>query len=78
MLVSARMLPRNVVEVPRVAELPTCQKTLHACAPLIRATTLLDPVINVDAGVLNTKAALGLPAASSVSVPLSPRDGAPV
>jgi hypothetical protein len=28
--VSARMLPVNVVWVPRVAELPTCQNTLHA------------------------------------------------
>src|ERR1700683_3684671 len=27
MLVSARMLPANSVRVPRVAELPTCQKT---------------------------------------------------
>ena len=30
MLVSARMLPTNLVVVPRVAELPTCQYTLHA------------------------------------------------
>jgi hypothetical protein len=29
MLVSARMLPTNEVVVPRVAELPTCQKTLQ-------------------------------------------------
>src|SRR2546423_798265 len=29
MLVSARMLPTNDVPVPRVAELPTCQKALH-------------------------------------------------
>jgi hypothetical protein len=36
MLVSARMVPRNLVPVPRVAELPTCQKTLQDCAPLIR------------------------------------------
>jgi len=28
--VSARMPPRNMVFVPRVAELPTCQNTLHA------------------------------------------------
>ena len=28
MLVSARMFPVNAVVVPRVAELPTCQKTL--------------------------------------------------
>ena len=30
MLVAARMVPTNVALVPRVAELPTCQKTLHA------------------------------------------------
>ena len=30
MLASARMLPLNAVRVPRVAELPTCQNTLHA------------------------------------------------
>jgi hypothetical protein len=29
MLVNARILPMNEVVVPRVAELPTCQKTLH-------------------------------------------------
>ena len=29
MLVSARIFPTNVVVVPRVAELPTCQKTLQ-------------------------------------------------
>ena len=34
MLVSARMLPRKVEPVPSVAELPTCQKTLHERAPL--------------------------------------------
>jgi hypothetical protein len=36
MLVSAMMVPRNVEPVPSVAELPTCQKTLQDCAPLIR------------------------------------------
>jgi hypothetical protein len=34
--VNARMLPANVVWVPRVAELPTCQNTLHAWAPPVR------------------------------------------
>ena len=29
MLASARMFPSNEVEVPRVAELPTCQNTLQ-------------------------------------------------
>jgi len=30
MLVNARIVPLNEVVVPRVAELPTCQKTLQA------------------------------------------------
>ena len=34
MLVSARIVPRKLEPVPSVAELPTCQKTLQACAPL--------------------------------------------
>ena len=34
--------------MPRVAELPTCQKILHACVPLISATVLDDDVISVD------------------------------
>src|SRR5687767_14663551 len=38
MLVSARMLPCIALKVPIDAELPTCQKTSHAEAPLIRAT----------------------------------------
>ena len=33
--VRARMLPTNWLPVPIVAELPTCQKTLQACAPPI-------------------------------------------
>jgi hypothetical protein len=46
--VNAMMVPTNVVLVPRVAELPTCQNTLHGEAPLMRATVLPDAVINVD------------------------------
>ena len=42
------MVPANDVPVPRVAELPTCQNTLQACAPLIRLTVLEGAVINVD------------------------------
>ncbi|SPZ39568.1 Uncharacterised protein [Rhodococcus wratislaviensis] len=46
--VNAIMVPTKVVLVPRVAELPTCQNTLHGEAPLMRATVLFDAVINVD------------------------------
>lgn len=35
MLVSARMFPWNDVLVPSVAELPTCQNTLHSDPPMI-------------------------------------------
>jgi hypothetical protein len=46
--VSARMLPANAVVVPSVAELPTFQKTLHACAPLTSLTRLADALISVE------------------------------
>jgi len=45
--VRAKMFPANVLLVPRVAEDPTCQKTLAARALLIRSTLLLDAVVNV-------------------------------
>jgi hypothetical protein len=38
MLVSAKIFPTNFVVEPSVAELPTCQKTLHGAAPLINST----------------------------------------
>jgi hypothetical protein len=71
MLVSARILPVKLLPVPSVAELPTCQNTLQPCAPLIRFTT--EPLAVVNAlPVWKTKPALGLPCASSVTVPVSP------
>ena len=69
--VSARMLPTNVVLVPRVAELPTCQNTLHAWAPLIRLTVLFDAVVRVDP-IWKMNTAFGSPWASSVTVPVKP------
>ncbi|GGR03358.1 hypothetical protein FHS38_000495 [Streptomyces netropsis] len=71
--VRARMVPLKKEWVPRVAELPTCQNTLQACAPLMRATLLADPVIRVEA-IWKMKTALGLPWASSVTVPVRPSD----
>src|SRR5579864_129234 len=47
--VSARMFPLKTELVPKVAELPTCQKTLQALAPLVRTTWLPLPVVSVDA-----------------------------
>jgi hypothetical protein len=69
--VSAMMVPTKVELVPSVAELPTCQKTLHGEAPLMRLTVLLDAVINVDPA-WKMKTALGSPCASRVTVPVSP------
>jgi len=53
---SAMMVPTNEVLVPRVAELPTCQKTLQAWAPLIRTTEAAVAV--VDVGWVTTTVAL--------------------
>ncbi|GAA3210981.1 hypothetical protein GCM10017690_21910 [Microbacterium terregens] len=67
--VSAMMVPTKSESVPSVAELPTCQKTLHACASLINATTLLEAVVSSEP-IWNTQTASGSPSASSVSVPV--------
>jgi hypothetical protein len=40
------MFPENEEDVPRVAELPTCQKMLEATAPLMRFTLLLLAVVS--------------------------------
>ena len=45
----ARMFPLNTEPVPRVAELPTCQKTLAALAPPLRMTWRAEVVVRVDA-----------------------------
>jgi hypothetical protein len=46
--VNAKIVPTKVVLVPSVAELPTCQNTLHGEAPLMRLTVLFDAVIKVE------------------------------
>ena len=63
MLVSAIRLPWNAVVVPSVAELPTCQKTLHGVAPLMSTTELADAVVSADADLedeLRVGVALGV------------------
>jgi hypothetical protein len=73
--VNAKTLPTKVVAVPRVAELPTCQNTLHAWAPPMRRTVLLEAVISVDpAWKMNT--AFGLLCPSRVTVPVRPSEEA--
>jgi hypothetical protein len=60
MLVNARMLPRNDVPVPIVAELPTCQNTLHRGPPLI--TTTDEPLaVVIVLPILKMNVALELP-----------------
>ena len=45
---SAMIVPTKLLVVPRVAELPTCQKTLHACAPFSSTTLLPEAEIKVE------------------------------
>ena len=67
--VAARMFPTNSVPVPSVADVPTCQKTLHSCAPLVSVTMLFDAVTSVDA-VLKMKTELGSLFPSSINEPV--------
>ena len=52
------MVPSKVEPVPSVAELPTCQKTLQAWAPLMRLTVLPEAVMSVEPA-WKTNSALG-------------------
>ena len=70
MLVSATMLPRNAVPVPRVAELPVCQKTLQLDAPLSSRTDEALAVVSV-LPILKMNRAPELPWALRVSVPVN-------
>ena len=65
----ASTVPTKVELVPRVAELPTCQKTLQEAWEVVNLTTLREPVIRVlEAWKMNT--AFGFVRLSSVSVPV--------
>ena len=68
--VRARIFPTNVVVVPRVAELPTCQNTLQSEPPLITLTTALLAVVSV-LPIRKMKTELGSPWASRVTVPVN-------
>ena len=46
--VKAIRVPKKLELVPRVADEPTCQKILQACAPLIRLILLPDAVVRVE------------------------------
>ena len=69
-LVSARIFPLNVVVVPRVAELPTCQYTFLSVRLLVKTTEELLAVVSV-LPIWKTNTALGLPRVLRVSVPVS-------
>ena len=75
--VRAMMVPTKVELVPRVAELPTCQNTLHAEAPFVRSTRLEEAVVRAS-GIWNTQTAFGFPAASRIRSPVSPTPAAAV
>jgi hypothetical protein len=64
------MVPVKLEVEPRFAELVTCQKTLHAWAPLVRVTVLPDAVLRADPA-WKMKSASGSPPPSRVSDPLS-------
>jgi hypothetical protein len=74
--VKARIVPANWLFVPRVAELVTCQNTLHADAPFSSTTLLPAAVVSAElTWMMKTEPAS--PAPLSVSVPVRARlDGA--
>lgn len=66
----ASTVPTKVLPVPSVAELPTCQKTWHAWAPLSITTELADAVVSVDP-IWKMNTAFGSPCPSRVNAPVS-------
>jgi hypothetical protein len=68
------MVPLKVVLVPRVAELPTCQKTLAAWAPPMRFTLLLVAAVISVLPIWKMKTAFGLPLPLRVTVPVMPTE----
>jgi hypothetical protein len=66
--VRARTVPMKEEWVPRVAELPTCQNTLQAWAPLMRRMLLAESVVRLE-GAWKMKTALGSPPPFRVSLP---------
>ena len=66
------MVPAKALVVPSVAELPTCQNTLQACAPFSSTTELPDAVVSVEpAWKMNT--AFGSPPPFRVTEPVRAR-----
>jgi hypothetical protein len=72
----AMMVPLKIVLVPRVAELPTCQKTLEAWAPPMRFTALLPAAVVSVVPIWKMKTEFGLPLPLRVTVPVMPTEDA--
>src|SRR5450759_4526944 len=65
---NAITVPLKTEVVPKVAELPTCQKMLDASAPPLRITLRPDVVVRADA-ICIMKTELAFPFASKVRSP---------
>src|ERR1035437_9287332 len=66
----AMMLPANVVDVPNVAELPTNQYTLDACAPPTSITLLSPDAVVREVPIWKIQTALGSEFASRTNGPV--------
>jgi hypothetical protein len=72
-LALAKIFPLNKLVVPKLAEVPTTKKTLHAVAPLIRIICALGPVVKV-LGIRKINCAFGSFFASKVKSPVIEAD----
>ena len=79
--VLASIFPINLIPVPavvpKVAELPTCQKTLQDWAWPVRTILLLSAIVSVEPA-WNIKTAFGSPPPSSVRVPVTANELEPL
>ena len=66
----ARIVPTKVDPTPSVAELPTCQNTLHSWAPPMSVIVLPVAVVRLEF-VWKMKTDVGSPAPSSTKGPVS-------
>ena len=57
---AAKIFPLKMVVVPKVAELPTCQKIFFACAPPLKTMLVPGSVVSVEP-ILKMKTAFALP-----------------
>jgi hypothetical protein len=67
---AARIFPWNKLPVPKVAELPTCQNTLHANPPPVSRTLDPDAVVREDP-IWKYHASLAEPVPARVKVPVT-------